>query len=337
MKSISKGTLSALGLTLAVGAASMGASSVFAEEPCVVTDGTINITGSTLCILNEPVETIKFSGTIENLVDVLNAFKVNAGFNFAANAPDAIFEATITNMFSTEGINAVYNVMPDGASVEITRENEHIIFTEVPYTLPAGISIDYTDAIVHLPEDTDLNDALATFNDIATSSTVVAINGANKPTISYEGAFGGTVIHLPAGTSIADALAASASISASDDFIVASEMDYWVEIEDTDDITVHIVDSEATPEEVLAMLAGVTGFNALVVVDGNDSFTITLSGTADPVVNYNDNGGIKAPTAGFQTKAKEADNNSKAVFAGAAGVLGLTVAALLFVWKKKQA
>lgn len=42
----------------------------------------VSITGNEPVVLTEKVETIEFKSTIEDLVDVLNAYKVNAGYNY---------------------------------------------------------------------------------------------------------------------------------------------------------------------------------------------------------------------------------------------------------------
>jgi len=101
-------------------------------------------------------------------------------------------------------------------------------------------------------------------------------------------------------------------------------MNHWTEYDPaTDDILIHIIGKNTTPEQALAMLAGLN-IDANVVIDGNKDFTITLEQGKEPVVNYaKDQGGQGSVPTTPDTGASTTDGNH-----AAAAVLPLASIAL---------
>lgn len=337
MKKISKHTASIAGLALvAATTAVIGTTPTYAAEPdCIVTNETIDISGTVVpCIITETTSTINITGTYEEIGDVLFAFKSNAGFNYATYAATSIINITTTNEISSQVIDWLASIAPTGATVSITPQVSDLSLLVIPYSMPTDFTLKTTNLTIHLPSGTTLADAFDTFVGLADATITVAINDAGAPNITEEN--GLPTIHFPVGTSIADALTATSTITPGVDFVIASGNVFVAEIPVEDDIIIHLLDSTLTPDEALALLAGVTGIDATVNIYNNDAFTITLSAGEAPVVTPKETNisTVNAPVTGIFT-AESAGSEATILVALAASTL-LTISGLAISKRKRH-
>lgn len=312
----------------------------YAADNCAVDEETVSFSGKAeMCVITENVSEINITSTIEDLVDILYGYKVDNNYGYSTFATGATFNATVTNDFSTDGITAVGAQVPAGANVVLNQGTKDLVFLSTSYTMPSYVTINYaTDAIIHMPQATTPNEAAALFEQVGVAGATVAINDAVDGLETITQASDGTmVLHLMDGTSIADALAIANTITVVSSFATASMMDYWTDHDATDGLTIHLIDENITAEEALAMLAGVDT-DATVVVDGNDSFTITLKTGETPVVNEKTNivedDEIGAPTTGFFTIEDSGAAQNIALTALISAVMVFGVVALVSAKKR---
>lgn len=199
------------------------------ESYCSVTGGAININGGELlCVMNEAVSTINFSGTVSQLGDMLFALGHNAGYGYGDYARSATIKATVSDIFSNEQVVWLATLMPDyDETVELIPASGDYVVTDLDASLPARYEINYGNVVVHLPNSATAADALSMYRTINNQTAVVA---AGTTTVSHSDTYG-TVVHLPNGTSLADGLTKANEIGASGDYVVSSGMDYWLDVE----------------------------------------------------------------------------------------------------------
>ncbi len=227
-------------------------------------------------ILQEAVSTMEVEGTIEELVDLFNAYKANPGYNFAQYASNATINAKITNMFSTDGITQLSTVIPEGAKINITPAVKDIVYTTASYEVPEGLEIDFTDSIIHLPENATVTEALKVFEDIGVASTVACGESYN---ITAEGSKETTTVHLNKGEDL-QAMFDLIDAEKLDNIIVAAP-DYHVNLTGEEN-TVWLA-GDLTEEEVLKLVKDLR-VDATVRLVENDEFSVELSVDKEPVV-----------------------------------------------------
>ena len=228
-------------------------------------------------VLTEEVSTIEIESTIEELVDILNAYNLNAGYKFTEYASNATIVAKITNMFSTEGITQLSTVAPEGVKIEITPGVKDIVYTSSSFEMPEGFEIDFTDSIIHLPETTTVTEALKIFEDIGVAEIVACGENYN---ITVEGENNTTTVHLNKGEDL-KAMFDLVEQEQLDNIIVAAP-DYHINLTGEEDIV--WLAGDLTEEEVLELVKDLR-VDATVRVVENDTFSVELSVDKEPVVN----------------------------------------------------
>ena len=124
---------------------------VHAEEACTVNEGAVDINGGTLCVMNEAVSTINFSGTVGQLGDMLYAFEHNAGYGYGTYASNSTINATISDVFSDENVTWLSGLMTSyNETVALTPAAGDYVMTNTNNSLPDGYSINYDNVVVHL-------------------------------------------------------------------------------------------------------------------------------------------------------------------------------------------
>lgn len=253
---IATGAVAVLGVAGAIGVSAQ------AEPNCVVTNGAISMSDQTMCVITENVDTINYNGTIEDLHVVLHALANNTGFGYTQYAASSTIEATITNMFSTEGVDVVTSAAPAGAIINITPGVADIVYTQAPWT-PAvnGVSINYANTIIHLQDGVAPSVGVDVYSSIGDDSVIVA-EGSNY-TISTE-MFQGKqtiVLHLPEGTSEEDALAIAKTITNANLMVgVNNNTDFTVTVQAGQEPVINhyedIIDDDGEPAELTAPETG---------------------------------------------------------------------------------
>lgn len=227
-------------------------------------------------ILQEEVSTMKVEGTIEELVDLFNAYKANPGYNFAQCASNATINAKVTNMFSTDGITTLSTVLPAGAKINITPGVKDIVYTTASYEVPERLEIDFTDSIIHLPDNATVTEALKVFEDIGVASTVAC---GERYNITAEGSNKTTTVHLNKGEDL-QAMFDLIDAEKLDNIIVAAP-DYHVNLTGEENIV--WLAGNLTEEEVLELVKDLR-VDATVRLVENDEFSVELSVDKEPVV-----------------------------------------------------
>jgi hypothetical protein len=293
----------AVAATASVGGLGVYSLSASAAGDCTIVGGVVNITGTgdagaDLCNIDNSVTTINYNGTIAEFGTILNAYNL-AGWGSTDGLID--INAVISDEFGSEQLTWIGGLtanITDTATIAITPTVKDITYTAVPYTMPTGIALDFSDVVIHIPDTTGVTDAADLFRDIADGSVIVA--AGNNYTISEESDL--PTVHMPEGTSLADLVALAGTLGA--DMIVAENgANNPVVVNDAaDDMTIYLP-TGTTLAEALALLNGLD-VDATVAVIGSDEFTITLAVGEEPVINMTQSGvdvEIKAPTSGAFT------------------------------------
>lgn len=272
----------------------------------------VSITGNEPVVLTEKVETIEFKSTIENLVDVLNAYKMNAGYNYEQYASDAVINATLTKEFSTDNIEMLATVAPEGATVKITPEVKDITYS-ADFVMPEGFSIDYTDTILHLPVGTTVKEAVDVFNKVGVAEFVACGEDYN---INVDETLNTTTLHLNQGQDL-QAIFDVIEANSLDDIIVAVPA-YHVNL--TGEKPYIWIEGDLTEEEVLDLVKDLK-VDATAQLINDDSFTVELSKDGEPVVNR-----AEEPATEEEKTEEEKDDTPKT---GAENFLGVAVATVV--------
>lgn len=272
----------------------------------------VSITGNEPVVLTEKVETIEFKSTIEDLVDVLNAYKMNAEYNYEQYASDAVINATLTKEFSTDNIEMLATVAPEGATVKITPEVKDITYS-ADFVMPEGFSIDYTDTILHLPVGTTVKEAVDVFNKVRVAEFVACGEDYN---INVDETLNTTTLHLNQGQDL-QAIFDVIEANSLDDIIVAVPA-YHVNL--TGEKPYIWIEGDLTEEEVLDLVKDLK-VDATAQLINDDSFTVELSKDGEPVVNRAEEPATEEPAA-----EEEKDDTPKT---GAENLLGIAVATIV--------
>lgn len=272
----------------------------------------VSITGNEPVVLTEKVETIEFKSTIEDLVDVLNAYKMNAGYNYEQYASDAVINATLTKEFSTDNIEMLATVAPEGATVKITPEVKDITYS-ADFVMPEGFSIDYTDTILHLPVGTTVKEAVDVFNKVGVAEFVACGEDYN---INVDETLNTTTLHLNQGQDL-QAIFDVIEANSLDDIIVAVPA-YHVNL--TGEKPYIWIEGDLTEEEVLDLVKDLK-VDATAQLINDDSFTVELSKDGEPVVNRAEEPSTEEPAV-----EEEKDDTPKT---GAENLLGIAVATIV--------
>lgn len=272
----------------------------------------VSITGNEPVVLTEKVETIEFKSTIEDLVDVLNAYKMNAGYNYEQYASDAVINATLTKEFSTDNIEMLATVAPEGATVKITPEVKDITYS-ADFVMPEGFSIDYTDTILHLPVGTTVKEAVDVFNKVGVAEFVACGEDYN---INVDETLNTTTLHLNQGQDL-QAIFDVIEANSLDDIIVAVPA-YHVNL--TGEKPYIWIEGDLTEEEVLDLVKDLK-VDATAQLINDDSFTVELSKDGEPVVNR-----AEEPATEEEKTEEEKDDTPKT---GAENFLGVAVATVV--------
>lgn len=272
----------------------------------------VSITGNEPVVLTEKVETIEFKSTIEDLVDVLNAYKMNAGYNYEQYASDAVINATLTKEFSTDNIEMLATVAPEGATVKITPEVKDITYS-ADFVMPEGFSIDYTDTILHLPVGTTVKEAVDVFNKVGVAEFVACGENYN---INVDETLNTTTLHLNQGQDL-QAIFDVIEANSLDDIIVAVPA-YHVNL--TGEKPYIWIEGDLTEEEVLDLVKDLK-VDATAQLINDDSFTVELSKDGEPVVNR-----VEEPATEEPAVEEEKDDTPKT---GAENLLGIAVATIV--------
>ena len=272
----------------------------------------VSITGNEPVVLTEKVETIEFKSTIEDLVDVLNAYKMNAGYNYEQYASDAVINATLTKEFSTDNIEMLATVAPEGATVKITPEVKDITYS-ADFVMPEGFSIDYTDTILHLPVGTTVKEAVDVFNKVGVAEFVACGEDYN---INVDETLNTTTLHLNQGQDL-QAIFDVIEANSLDDIIVAVPA-YHVNL--TGEKPYIWIEGDLTEEEVLDLVKDLK-VDATAQLINDDSFTVELSKDGEPVVNRAEEPATEEPAV-----EEEKDDTPKT---GAENLLGIAVATIV--------
>ena len=272
----------------------------------------VSITGNEPVVLTEKVETIEFKSTIEDLVDVLNAYKMNAGYNYEQYASDAVINATLTKEFSTDNIEMLATVAPEGATVKITPEVKDITYS-ADFVMPEGFSIDYTDTILHLPVGTTVKEAVDVFNKVGVAEFVACGEDYN---INVDETLNTTTLHLNQGQDL-QAIFDVIEANSLDDIIVAVPA-YHVNL--TGEKPYIWIEGDLTEEEVLDLVKDLK-VDATAQLINDDSFTVELSKDGEPVVNRAEEPATEEPAG-----EEEKDDTPKT---GAENFLGVAVATVV--------
>lgn len=272
----------------------------------------VSITGNEPVVLTEKVETIEFKSTIEDLVDVLNAYKMNAGYNYEQYASDAVINATLTKEFSTDNIEMLATVAPEGATVKITPEVKDITYS-ADFVMPEGFSIDYTDTILHLPLGTTVKEAVDVFNKVGVAEFVACGENYN---INVDETLNTTTLHLNQGQDL-QAIFDVIEANSLDDIIVAVPA-YHVNL--TGEKPYIWIEGDLTEEEVLDLVKDLK-VDATAQLINDDSFTVELSKDGEPVVNR-----VEEPATEEPAVEEEKDDTPKT---GAENLLGIAVATIV--------
>lgn len=272
----------------------------------------VSITGNEPVVLTEKVETIEFKSTIEDLVDVLNAYKINAGYKYEQYASDAVINATLTKEFSTDNIEMLATVAPEGATVKITPEVKDITYS-ADFVMPEGFSIDYTDTILHLPVGTTVKEAVDVFNKVRVAEFVACGEDYN---INVDETLNTTTLHLNQGQDL-QAIFDVIEANSLDDIIVAVPA-YHVNL--TGEKPYIWIEGDLTEEEVLDLVKDLK-VDATAQLINDDSFTVELSKDGEPVVNRAEEPATEKPAV-----EEEKDDTPKT---GAENLLGIAVATIV--------
>ena len=272
----------------------------------------VSITGNEPVVLTEKVETIEFKSTIEDLVDVLNAYKMNAGYNYEQYASDAVINATLTKEFSTDNIEMLATVAPEGATVKITPEVKDITYS-ADFVMPEGFSIDYTDTILHLPVGTTVKEAVDVFNKVGVAEFVACGEDYN---INVDETLNTTTLHLNQGQDL-QAIFDVIEANSLDDIIVAVPA-YHVNL--TGEKPYIWIEGDLTEEEVLDLVKDLK-VDATAQLINDDSFTDELSKDGETVVNRAEEPATEEPAV-----EEEKDDTPKT---GAENFLGVAVATVV--------
>ena len=272
----------------------------------------VSITGNEPVVLTEKVETIEFKSTIEDLVDVLNAYKMNAEYNYEQYASDAVINATLTKEFSTDNIEMLATVAPEGATVKITPEVKDITYS-ADFVMPEGFSIDYTDTILHLPLGTTVKEAVDVFNKVGVAEFVACGENYN---INVDETLNTTTLHLNQGQDL-QAIFDVIEANSLDDIIVAVPA-YHVNL--TGEKPYIWIEGDLTEEEVLDLVKDLK-VDATAQLINDDSFTVELSKDGEPVVNR-----VEEPATEEPAVEEEKDDTPKT---GAENLLGIAVATIV--------
>jgi len=204
--------LATTGAVAVLGVAGMVGLSAQAASPCVITNGTVDIVGDTVCIIGQNVNTININSTTAELGDVLNQYNNDSTLGYATFASGATINANISDEFSTSNVDWLATLAPAG-TIAITPGNPNITYTQAPWAVPAGFSINYANTIIHLPTGTTPATAVDVFLGI-TDDTIIVASG-NDYTVSSQFINGvqTPVLHLPENTSVDDALAIAKTIT----------------------------------------------------------------------------------------------------------------------------
>ena len=77
----------------------------------------------------------------------MNAYKINAGYNYEQYASDAVINATLTKEFSTDNIEMLATVAPEGVKIKITPGVKDIVYTSSSFEMPVLIGPAGTKAV----------------------------------------------------------------------------------------------------------------------------------------------------------------------------------------------
>ena len=237
--------LAALALVFGV-AVVPGGGKAYADNACAVSGGEVNISGGTLCVMNEAVTTINYSGIIGQLGDMLYAFEHNVAYGYGTYASDSTIKATISDVFSDENVIWLSGLMTSyNETVELTPAAGDYVVTNTNNNLPAGYSINYDNVVVHLPAGTSVLAALGSYMGLNNTTATVAVNNS-AITVNHSNTYG-IVVHLAEGTSVEDGLAVVESVGEGVDYVLASGMDYWMDVVDGD-ADVFVLSADALTE-----------------------------------------------------------------------------------------
>lgn len=278
-------------------------------------------------VLTEEVNTIEIESTIEELVDILNAYNLNAGYKFTEYASNATIVAKITNMFSTEGITQLSTVAPKGVKIEIIPEVKDIVYTSSSFEMPEGFEIDFTDSIIHLPETTTVTEALKVFENIGVAETVACGENYN---ITVEGENNTTTVHLNKGEDL-KAMFDLVEQEQLDNIIVAAP-DYHINLTGEENIV--WLAGDLTEEEVLDLVKDLR-VDATVRVVENDKFSVELSVDKEPVVNRTEE--PKVDEVVPEEEKDETPNTGVVSYVGIAAAIVVISIIALAVLKRKNA
>ena len=227
--------------------------------------------------LAEEVEEINITGSVDNdIVPILNALKVNPGYNYALYGSNAVINITTTDELSSELITAMAGFAPSGATAIISSSNINFTYVSLPYTLPTGFSVDFTDKTLHLPGGTNVADAVNLFNSVVVAKYVAVGHSYN---ISAEGSNKITTVHLNQGQNLEDIFDLISAQSL--DRIIVAVPDYHVNLLGTTPVI--WLEGDLTEKQVLDLVKDLN-VNAIIRLLNSSAFTVTLEIGKDPVV-----------------------------------------------------
>ena len=237
---------------------------------------------------------------------------MNAGYNYEQYASDAVINATLTKEFSTDNIEMLATVAPEGATVKITPEEKNITYS-ADFVMPEGFSIDYTDTILHLPAGTTVKEAVDVFNKVGVAEFVACGENYN---INVDETLNTTTLHLNQGQDL-QAIFDVIEANSLDDIIVAVPA-YHVNL--TGEKPYIWIEGDLTEEEVLDLVKDLK-VDATAQLINDDSFTVELSKDGEPVVNRAEEPATEEPAV-----EEEKDDTPKT---GAENLLGIAVATIV--------
>ena len=237
---------------------------------------------------------------------------MNAGYNYEQYASDAVINATLTKEFSTDNIEMLATVAPEGATVKITPEVKDITYS-ADFVMPEGFSIDYTDTILHLPLGTTVKEAVDVFNKVGVAEFVACGENYN---INVDETLNTTTLHLNQGQDL-QAIFDVIEANSLDDIIVAVPA-YHVNL--TGEKPYIWIEGDLTEEEVLDLVKDLK-VDATAQLINDDSFTVELSKDGEPVVNRAEEPATEKPAV-----EEEKDDTPKT---GAENLLGIAVATIV--------
>ena len=237
---------------------------------------------------------------------------MNAEYNYEQYASDAVINATLTKEFSTDNIEMLATVAPEGATVKITPEVKDITYS-ADFVMPEGFSIDYTDTILHLPVGTTVKEAVDVFNKVGVAEFVACGEDYN---INVDETLNTTTLHLNQGQDL-QAIFDVIEANSLDDIIVAVPA-YHVNL--TGEKPYIWIEGDLTEEEVLDLVKDLK-VDATAQLINDDSFTVELSKDGEPVVNRAEEPATEEPAV-----EEEKDDTPKT---GAENLLGIAVATIV--------